>query len=342
MNKEKVSLIIPVFNVEQYICRCLDNCIHQSFTNIEIIIVDDNSSDRSSEKISKYIRKDSRIKYIRLDCNRGVSAARNIALNEAIGDYIVFVDSDDFLQIDAIENMIKLIRKLDTNLVIGSWQKTRLGIVVDKNINININIKIENLNSNNFILIDTCLSTVWGKLYKSNIINSNKLRFNEQVSIGEDHLFNLEYLLHCKLITLSNKIFYNYSLGGNLSTVKYQDDFNRSYKILLNTYIIIMTQLKINIPLSKYAAIFFRESIQHYILHSNKCDLIHKLNESYDIFIPYIHQSNCNILREIGFGNNEIHSLIHGEFYQFVYLYKRKRLIHIFKKRLLIFLRSMR
>ncbi len=108
----KVSIIVPVYNMEDKISRCLDSLINQTYKNIEIIVVNDGSTDNSLSIIKKYAQKDSRITLINQK-NKGISAARNIALKKATGDYITFVDSDDFACLNMIEKLIKGVKGYD-------------------------------------------------------------------------------------------------------------------------------------------------------------------------------------------------------------------------------------
>lgn len=102
-----ISIIIPVYNVEDYLERCLDSIIHQSYKNIEIIVINDGSTDSSLKILEKYALKNSRIIIVNQE-NKGLSGARNIGVEKAIGDYIWFVDGDDFIDNDACERLISL------------------------------------------------------------------------------------------------------------------------------------------------------------------------------------------------------------------------------------------
>ncbi len=106
-NKPKVSIIVPVYNVENYLDRCLDSLINQSFDDIEIICINDGSTDNSLSILKDYEKKDARVKIINKD-NSGVSDCRNNGINVANGEYIVFVDSDDWIDVNMIETMYNM------------------------------------------------------------------------------------------------------------------------------------------------------------------------------------------------------------------------------------------
>ena len=113
--KKKISIIIPVYNVEKYLSRCLESVINQSYKNIEIIIVNDGSTDNSFDICNKYKKKDKRVILIDQN-NQGLSGARNTGLKHATGEYICFIDSDDYVEKDYVEYLYKLIVKDDYDL----------------------------------------------------------------------------------------------------------------------------------------------------------------------------------------------------------------------------------
>ena len=115
-----ISIIIPIYNNEKFISRCLDSIINQTYKKIEIIIVNDGSTDKSLDVISKYEKKDNRIKVINKK-NEGVSIARNIGIESSKGDYITFVDADDWLELDAIEKLYIEITEKNVDVVRGNY-----------------------------------------------------------------------------------------------------------------------------------------------------------------------------------------------------------------------------
>ncbi len=118
-NKPKVSIIVPVYNVENYLNRCLDSLINQSFDDIEIICINDGSTDRSLEILKDYEKKDNRVKIINKE-NSGVSNCRNKGIKVSNGEYIVFVDSDDWIDIDTYEIMMDNIIKYNADIAVSN------------------------------------------------------------------------------------------------------------------------------------------------------------------------------------------------------------------------------
>jgi glycosyltransferase involved in cell wall biosynthesis len=111
------SLIIPVYNVDPYLCECLDSCINQTFKNLEIICINDCSTDNSKLILEKYAKKDNRIKVINHDINKGLGAARNTGINAACGDYCWFIDSDDYILLNACELLNDIISQIKVDII---------------------------------------------------------------------------------------------------------------------------------------------------------------------------------------------------------------------------------
>ena len=117
-----ISVLIPVFNVERYLSRCIESVIKQTYKNIEIILIDDGSKDKSGKICDKYAKKDDRIRVIHKE-NEGVSVARNLGMDSANGEYIIFVDSDDWIEQQAVELLFSQLSLYDSDLAIGNISK---------------------------------------------------------------------------------------------------------------------------------------------------------------------------------------------------------------------------
>lgn len=207
-----ISVIVPVYNTVNFIDACLTSIINQSYRNIEIIIVDDGSTDGSGKKCDDFAVIDKRIKVFHI-INGGVSKARNYALERASGDYIYFCDSDDLLYEDCLETLIKNMND-SIDCSIGGY------IITDttgKAITDNKNYK-ESYISIEDTLVDfynpmykTFNGYIWNRLFKRSIILENNIRFKENIYIKEDGLFLVEYLCKCKKKTFyTTKPVYKY------------------------------------------------------------------------------------------------------------------------------------
>lgn len=205
-----VSIIIPIYKAEKWIRRCIESCISQTYKDIEIILIDDGSPDSCPVICDEYEQLDDRIMVIH-KTNGGVSSARNIGINRSNGDYICFVDSDDWLQDNAIEVMIEEQKISEYDLVVCNY------ILHNQNGAVNSR-EFENVefhSGDQFLkyLLKTVsfLRTPWGKLYKAEIIKRNQIRFDEEMTLGEDTLFNYNYSKFVETLRiLSEDYLYNY------------------------------------------------------------------------------------------------------------------------------------
>ena len=253
-----ISVIIPVYNVEKYITECINSLLNQTYKNIEIIVVDDGSTDNSYKILQKLSKKHQSIRLFH-KANGGVSSARNYALKYVNGEYVSFIDADDYLEPEAYEILIKNIKNND--LITFNWNQ----IYVDKIIKCGMN---QNEKMNNKKALETCikpedsfLGYLWNKLFKSEIIFKNNLKFNEKISICEDQLFVIDYLSYCKNIISITKPLYNYRMRKSAASKQ----FNLSKFItLLEAYDIIYTKWLTN-NLSNKEFIEY-EYLYHYYL----------------------------------------------------------------------------
>jgi len=208
-NKTKISVILPVYNVENYLKECLDSVINQSYKNLEIICVNDGSTDNSLEILKKYETKDSRVKLIDQE-NQGVSAARNQGIKHATGDYIAFVDPDDILERNAYEITLKKMKK-DVDIIIFGYTAFPNATGWWKHAGDNID-KIYTNDSINAYFDCHISHIVWNKLYKKSIIDENNIEFDTNLKMAEDVDFNLQIFVHTKKVQLIENKFYNYRL----------------------------------------------------------------------------------------------------------------------------------
>ena len=206
--EKKISIIVPVYKVEMYLKECIESIINQDYKNLEIILVDDGSPDRCAQICDNYAKVDNRIIVVH-KLNGGLSDARNFGLKISSGDYIVFVDSDDFMELDAISNMYKLAQYYDADIVVGgiekfddSSKKIIWSTAEDKNFYPMTFTKEEAIKD---FFLHGCAS--WARMYKSSIHKDVTFPVGE---INEDEAIVLQLLQKCALVVKTNQIVYHY------------------------------------------------------------------------------------------------------------------------------------
>jgi len=211
ITKHLITVIIPVYNVEKYLNRCIESIINQTYKNLEIILVDDGSTDNSGKICDEYALKDNRIKVIHKQ-NGGVSSARNKGLEVATGEYIGFVDSDDYIEKDMYEYLYN--GCVFFNAQISSCSTLFEGKVIDKQ-------KREFYIQKDFIEnFNTFPCSVWNRLFKKDLIYG--LRFDEHIFFGEDLLFSFFAFFKSQKVCFLKENKYNYISNTNsLSRIKF-------------------------------------------------------------------------------------------------------------------------
>lgn len=238
-----ISIIIPVYNVKPYLDDCLQSVVGQDYTNFECILVDDGSTDGSSELCDQWAEKDTRIQVIH-QTNQGVSSARNRGLEQAKGEYISFIDSDDWVENDYLSTMMQRAEREKVDLVVcGLTQEFK-----DKNSRNyiprqSLTFELTSHHVEHFVMLNE-QHLLYGpvvKLYKNEIIQQHQILFDPQVSYGEDLLFNYQYLQYVRTIACIDRSLYHYRIlgSGTLSSKLRPDQFDTDYqqwKILRSFY----------------------------------------------------------------------------------------------------------
>lgn len=214
----KVSIIIPVYNVAPYIYECIDSVFKQTYTNIEIIIVDDCGTDNSMNIIHNYLsaNKFHQYKILHHQCNKGISAARNTGIQYATGDYIYLIDSDDYIYNDCIENFINIAKKYNyPDIIIGKTlidpnNKTGLLSTPNNIFKTNKEYISDKCSINKlFLTYNPHLFPVWNRFIKRKIIIENSKYFYEGI-VYEDILWNWMIRKEIKTLAFNNNISYFY------------------------------------------------------------------------------------------------------------------------------------
>ena len=231
-----VSIIIPVYNAEKYINNCINSVLGQTYKNIELILVDDGSTDSSGFICDEYAKKDYRVRVIHQE-NFGPSVARNTGIIVARGTYIQFVDSDDSLESNMIYKLVDAMKNNVQLTICGykSIKKNKRKTIIQENNPFiqgiyQYNEFIEHLGE---LYKDSLINSPCNKLYVSEIIKKYKIYFIEDLKMGEDLLFNLNYIKVCKYISIINDSLYNYSKFNNASlTTSFKKDLFENQQML--------------------------------------------------------------------------------------------------------------
>lgn len=227
-----ISIIIPVYNVSQYLNECIQSVINQSYQDFECILIDDGSSDGSEIICDQWEQKDSRIKVIH-QSNQGVSKARNKGITEAQGKYITFIDSDDWIDSNYLNTLLQPIEEYNVDLVVCGLQQYYSNRTF-KNYSYKTGIiHIEQQDTNAFTDINKKF-LLFGpviKLYKRTIIQTYNVHFPPEYTYGEDLLFNYNYLEYVKAIYIVDQCLYHYRIigSGTLSSIKRINQFEIDY-----------------------------------------------------------------------------------------------------------------
>lgn len=233
---ELISIIVPVYKVEKYLCECVDSILSQTYENFELILVDDGSPDNSGKICDKYAEKDKRIKVIHKE-NAGVSSARNIGLDNAKGEYITFIDSDDTVDKRYLELMYKKLEETKSDLCFCHFDRFGDDAFHSSNEKPFPNFCICDTKSDEFFNFvkrffnfkNNILGSCWRVLYKSTTINS---RFNTSMIFCEDLVFILNVLLNATSFCSIDNVLYHYRTNMSSALNSYKKNFLSNQLVL--------------------------------------------------------------------------------------------------------------
>lgn len=235
----KVSILIPCYNVEEYLPHCLQSIIDQTYSDLQIVAIDDGSKDNTWNILQDYSKKDSRIELYH-QSNQGVASTRNNLLDKVKGDYILFVDADDWLELDMVSRLVSYAIESNSDLVMCDR------VMNDDDVAINeINISILNREQaiKDFLRHEYFVGSLWNKLIKSELIQG--LTFRNDIWYGEDALFCWSVLLNVEKILVTNERFYHYR--QNINSISHQT-FNSKKLTGHKVWEIITTETKTKWP----------------------------------------------------------------------------------------------
>lgn len=240
-----ISIVIPIYNAEKYLHRCLDSILCQTYNDFEIILIDDGSNDESYKICTTYSQKDNRIKLYHKE-NGGVSSARNLGLEHINGEWITFIDADDWIAETYLENLIRYTKDDKYDLIFS------YATVVHNDYIVKEKYYCKELCSDNIYKMFTENDAIWhtspwSKLYKYSIIKEHKIQFQNGIHLGEDAIFLFQYIIHCNWIYITNHTDYQYNFDSENSLTKrifnLESEY-RGYEIIQDT----TNQLKATFP----------------------------------------------------------------------------------------------
>ena len=240
-----ISVVVPVYNCEIYISSCIESVIEQTHEDVELVLVNDGSTDLSGDICDKYASPHKKVKVLHTP-NKGPAAARNVGIEASSGDYILFLDGDDFLSIDAIETLISAQKSHKIDFIIGNFNKVNNSNASDYAFNSKTG------TDKRFDSVDILQGVIkylqkpnsyspftytWGKLFSAEVIKSKNLRFNERLRTFEDWSFVFRYLKNIESALLIKEPIYNYRLhdGTESAGMKIYGDQIEYAKIALQS-----------------------------------------------------------------------------------------------------------
>ncbi len=232
-----ISVIVPVYNTEPYLHHCIDSILAQTFTDFELLLIDDGSTDSSGSICDEFAAKDSRVRVFH-KANGGVSSARNMGLDNAHGEWVAFVDADDLLYPDFLKTFVtKFSQSVD--LYIQGYEDSNGYTLVRTERSWVSECLVVELDD---IYLDQLFGFVWNKLYKAVIIKDNGLRFNEQITMIEDLLFIYDYLQHSNSAYNINAV--NYYYWRHESSACFKKHSFHSWNLFIDKYCNLFSQYK--------------------------------------------------------------------------------------------------
>lgn len=277
-----ISVIVPVYNSEKTLTRCVDSILSQTFSDFELLLVDDGSTDSSGKMCDDYALKDHRV-HVFHKKNGGVSSARNLGLDHVNGKWVAFCDSDDYVNDNWLSIFIKYCKN-DVELVVQSFN------ILDQN-----RYKFFEGNRVDFIEIFYDLSIVgyiWNKLFSANIIKKYNIHYNESFSFHEDEVFAYQYLLHIDKVIFTPEYAYHYDMPD--FSIKHEGDNFAPHYVIFNIIKQINSQYQIPSAYNFYIKILRRSLFDSFLKRDS--DRKNKL-----LRYQHIISDNSNVLKSFPF-----------------------------------------
>ncbi len=299
----KVSIIVPVYNVEKYLKQALESAVNQTLNDIEIICVDDCSTDNSLNILKEYQLKDNRIKIIEQKENKGQGVARNIALDIASGEYIMFLDPDDWLELNACEIAYNQINRNKNDLVFFGTtthiEKTRQNIYKD----IRLQPFSDYFNKSNVKLYEIGIPfiktfEIWYKIYNHSFIKQNQIKFSTE-RFGEEGDFSLKTIVLSDTASFIDKHLYNYRIrNSSVTTQIYAKRYMEYIAAREKNYYDLQTLSNGNKYMSAFL-VYYINSLEYWYKRIESTNIIKKINYYYAMRNIFIKLNKQNDIKSI-------------------------------------------
>jgi len=310
----KLTIVVPIYNAAKYLARCLNSLLCQNAKDYELLLVDDGSKDDSGKICDEYATKYEHIKVFHKE-NGGVSSARNLGIDEAQGEYITFIDADDFVGLNYFTTVFDYIDNKNTDLFVFNLFRERLdGRFVSKKLPIENGSyeKVEllyeySIGFNSFI---NCSST---KILKTKILKENNIKFKSQMHICEDINFTLDYLERIKTFTINREALYFYARNGGSATQKRKMEYLKDYNyIFLKSLKILEKSNADKEIIDGVHELYLRK------IFLNLYNLLTQKIKKEKIRKELIETELCNILLQYNFNKKLSNKLLKGKLSSFV------------------------
>lgn len=232
---DKISIVVAVYNAEKTLKKCVESLLNQTYNNIEIILVNDCSKDNSLDICTEYSKTNDNVKVISNEKNSGVSATRNNGINNSTGEYICFVDSDDYVESNYIEVLYYYYQKYNTVPICGFVYHDEYNHAKPVKYSWNGNEELVSLGEAFRLKSELYLTALWNKLFDRRLIVEKNIRFDTNISVGEDLRFSVEYFDKnniSEVYVLKKPLYHYMKLSGNSLISGFVDDFDREKKSL--------------------------------------------------------------------------------------------------------------
>ena len=240
------SIIIPVHNTEKYLPRLIESILAQSYSNFEVLLIENGSSDKSYDVCCEYAAKDERVRAFDIGKCNGPSRARNYGLDVMRGDRVVFVDSDDYIEADFLEDTHKALKENEL-VFIGYIKENESGLQISKNIPDTLTGDI----ARQVMQLEEkdCFGYTWSKVFKKEAIKD--IRFDESLNLFEDEIFTLKVLKNASSITTLSKAYYHYVVSAGVLTLKTHKDIIQKRDVLFQEWIRFLDTARKDILIKK-------------------------------------------------------------------------------------------